>query len=177
LKRDRQLSLFSGPSLRTASSSSPNTNPKRQSPARTTPPTSLFLPMQLSNSRGKDNRLGADPPRPVRPNPVSRQSAHEARPELEFQSLRQTIVRLERPKTPRPRLLAGRSTLKKSRNPAIGSPKARQTVGRRDIGRLVLSVNALSLKNPLLWISFAARAFPHASSCRPAASASRAAAA
>ncbi len=58
LKRDRQLSLFKTPPPDPPSAQR-QPQIQRQSPARTPPPTSLFLPMQLSNSRSRAPGLAA----------------------------------------------------------------------------------------------------------------------
>ena len=97
--------------------------PGDQSPARTPPPTSLFLPMRLSNSKE---------PKPHKQKPnfaaIRRQSPAQARNSHKTAALAHSGGQ---PKILHPRLSAGRSAVDKSRDP-IGSAAAKtpQTVGR-----------------------------------------------
>jgi hypothetical protein len=76
-----------------------------QSPARTTPPTSLFLPMQLSNSK---------------------KAVPSISPELTTSNtFRAAFVKQKRPKNLRPRLSAGRSPLEKVSKAKLGPPQER----------------------------------------------------
>ena len=91
-------------------------------PARTTPPTSLFLPMLLSNSEDQTR------PKPIRSaNPAKFPGDTPASLTEPETHNHRVFARLGRPKTLRPHLSAGRSASEKSRNPqteAINNARA-----------------------------------------------------
>jgi hypothetical protein len=121
LKRDRQLSLRT-PISGFGSKLAPEIQPDDRSPARTPPPTSLFLPMQLSNSK--------EPKAPRAKTKPCDDSPPKLGKSPKFME-RRALARLEQPKTLPPRLSAGRSAFGKSLGPPAWLPqKARQTVGR-----------------------------------------------
>jgi hypothetical protein len=167
LKRDRQLSLRtlipgSIPSSRL------RTQPDDQSPARTPPPTSLFLPMRLSNSTE---------PKPHKRKPNFEATRRQSPAKLEFNAT--TLARgQKRPKILHPASQQGGVRPESSRNPPARPPQKRATsLGEAHIGPCEISVNGLSQRNFPLWNAAPRRAVLHAFSGRRAGAASRAAAA
>ena len=108
LKRDRRYvpSPAPPPPAQTQPLSQTQTNRKNPD-ARTTPPTSLFLPMKLSNSSGPETRSRGALRKP------RRQTARRASLEPETLTLCFADAKQERPKALHPHLSVGRSMLRK----------------------------------------------------------------
>ena len=168
LKRDRQLSLRT--SIPGSDSKlTPRIQPDDQSPARTPPPTSLFLPMRLSNSTE---------PKPHKQKPnfeaTRRQSSS---PSSNSMSPRSRAAGNDR-KSSHPASQQGGVRSENSRNPLTWPPQKRATsLGEAHIGPCEISVNGLSQRNFPLWNSAPRRAVSRAFSGPPAGATSRAAAA
>src|SRR5271166_1440973 len=125
--------------LKAASSAKPKASLKKQPQtprphARTTPPTSLFLPMQLSNSTAPDRRGQ----RPAHPMPsASDIGSGASRPQSPARARiphRLAHAKQERPRHLRPRLSAGRSAIEKFPKPAAPSAsEVRRAIGEKRI--------------------------------------------
>ena len=135
LKRDRQLSL-SDFNPRIGSKLAPRIQPDNQSPARTPPPTSLFLPMQLSNST--EPKLHGP-----------KQSSEATRRQSQVEARIPCYCALTQSENDRkfsaPASQQGGVHPESSRNPLTWPPQKRpSSLGDADIGPCEISVNAHS---------------------------------
>src|SRR5271165_458317 len=177
LKRDRQLSLSghprqSKPGKLIAPSQTKRKRPRKDNAVHVSLPSDAIVKQR----RLKDNQRKASPLIPGRSGRP--RGGPPAKLDLNSKSSYPRLRAVETAENSPPPPLSREEYARQVPKPTAQAPeRTAEPLEDADIGPTRISVNALSQRNSLLWISFPSPAFLHASSCPSAASALSAAAA